>query len=90
VTAKAQKAPPTPLTEAELRHYTPEQVYDLGLLPFKPDTLRKKAQAYEFPHNRGAMKITFKLAHIREISERFDVRPASETHPTADNVAPAA
>lgn len=73
--AKAQKAPPTQLSEAELRHYTPEQVFELGLLPFKPSTLRKKAQAYEIPHSRAAAKITFRLSHIREIAEQCDATP---------------
>lgn len=81
--AKAQKASPIQLTESELRHYTPEEVVELGLLPFTPGTLRKKAQKREIPHSRAAGKITFKLWQIREISEMYDARPIAETKRTA-------
>ncbi|MBT2477581.1 hypothetical protein [Streptomyces sp. ISL-94] len=74
-----KEAPPVAPTEAELRHYTPEKVEELALLPFKASVIRKKCQTYEWPHNRGAMKITLKLAHIREISAMYDVRPVAET-----------
>lgn len=69
-------------TEAELRHYTPEEVYELRLLPWKPSVLRKKARAHQIPHSRPHGPnglITFKLAQIREISDLFDVRPIAET-----------
>jgi hypothetical protein len=81
VNAKAQKAPPTQLTETELRHYTPEEVVELGLLPFTPGTLRKKAQRREIPHSRAAGKITFRLTHIREIADLYDTRPIAEAKP---------
>lgn len=77
--AKTKESPPVALTEAELRHYTPEKIEELGLLPFKASVIRKKCQAYEWPHNRGAMKITLKLTHIREVSAMYDVRPILET-----------
>lgn len=75
--------PPVAVTEAELRHYTPEKVEELGLLPFKASVIRKKCQTHEWPHNRGAMKITLKLAHIHEISAMYDVRPIREAKAVA-------
>lgn len=78
-----KEAPLVAPTEAELRHYTPEKVEELGLLPFKASVIRKKCQAHEWPHNRGAMKITLKLVHIREISAMYDVRPVRETKAVA-------
>lgn len=82
--ASKTKAPPTHTGGvAELRHYTPEEVAALGLLPYTPKTLRKLAQQHKIPHSRAAAKITFRLCHIREIANRFDVRPIHETKPAA-------
>lgn len=78
-----KESPPALSTEAELRHYTPERIEELGLLPFKASVIRKKCQIHEWPHNRGAAKITLKLAHIREISAMYDVRPVRETRAVA-------
>jgi hypothetical protein len=83
VSRTTKEAPPVAPTEAELRHYTPEAVVELGLLPFAASVIRKKCQTYEWPHNRGAAKITLKLAHIREISAMYDVRPVREAKPVA-------
>ncbi|MGW6703542.1 hypothetical protein ACWGDE_01430 [Streptomyces sp. NPDC054956] len=78
-----KESPPVAPTEAELRHYTPEKIEELALLPFKASVIRKKCQTHEWPHNRGAAKITLKLAHIREISAMYDVRPVRETRAIA-------
>ncbi|MFI8942665.1 hypothetical protein [Streptomyces syringium] len=67
--------------ESELRHYSPEQVHDLQLLPFSPRTLREKAYAGEFPHSKASGRISFRLKHIREIADMYDVRPISEMKP---------
>lgn len=92
MTRKATSKPPTsvPGGEGELRHYTPEEVYEKGWLPFKPRTLRDKAQRHEIPHSRAGRKITFRLCHIREIAEAHDVRPISEAKPARTAKTPAA
>ncbi|GAA3032801.1 hypothetical protein FHS39_002513 [Streptomyces olivoverticillatus] len=67
--------------EAELRHYSPEEVHEKKLLPFAPRTLRDRATAGEFPHSIGGGKISFRLKHIREIAAMYDVRPIREIKP---------
>lgn len=69
---------------SELVHYAPEQVEDLGLLPFSARTLRDKASAQVFPHSKAGGRITFLLRHIREIAAMYEVRPVNERkRPTA-------
>ncbi|WP_050503062.1 helix-turn-helix domain-containing protein [Streptomyces monomycini] len=60
---------------AELVHYTPEEVVANRWLPFTARTLRDKANARQIPHSKAGGRITFRLAHIREIAEMGDARP---------------
>ena len=66
---------------AELKHYTPEEVYEMGLLPIKPRTLRDKASARQIPHSNGGGRISFTLRHVREIAAMYEVRPIGESKP---------
>ncbi|MFP8944765.1 hypothetical protein ACLIYM_25485 [Streptomyces fenghuangensis] len=85
MTTKAtKKAPPTPVPggEADLVHYTPEQVYEKRLLPYTPRTLRDMCQRHEIPHSRmkgPRGRIYFTLPQIREIAADLQVRPIRET-----------
>lgn len=63
---------------AELVHFTPEEVAANRWLPFTARTLRDKANAREIPHSKAGGRITFRLAHIREIAEMGDARPFSK------------
>ncbi|MFH8753002.1 helix-turn-helix domain-containing protein [Streptomyces rimosus] len=63
---------------AELVHYTPEEVEANRWLPFTARTLRNKANAREIPHSALGGRITFRLAHIREIAAMGDTRPFSK------------
>jgi transcriptional regulator with XRE-family HTH domain len=78
--AAAQTAP---AELAELVHYTPDQVEEMKLLPYKARTLRDKANRREIPHSNAGGRIMFRLSHIREIAAMGDVRPISETKPSA-------
>ncbi|MFD7101887.1 hypothetical protein [Streptomyces celluloflavus] len=64
------------LDPAELVHYSPEQV--ATWLPFTARTLRDKANARLIPHSQAGGRISFRLAHIREIAAMYEVRPLSE------------
>ena len=66
---------------AEQVHYSPEEVYEKGLLPIKPRTLRDKASARLIPHSRAGGRISFTLRHLREIAALYEVRPIGETKP---------
>lgn len=87
MTRKATRIPPTRDVggESDLKHYTPEQVYDNGWLPWRPRTIREKCQRGEIPHSktdpgpRG--HIYFRLPQIREIALGLEVRPIRETKP---------
>lgn len=67
----------------ELVHYSPEEVYEMGWLPFKPRTLRNQANARKIPHSIAGGRISFTLRHVREIAAMYEVRPISETKPAA-------
>jgi len=95
MTAEAPERPPTPdesggqtiyiaynEAEAELRLYSPDEVYEKGLLPIKPGTLRLKANRREIPHNGSGAKITFGLRHIRAIQDMHEI-PAMAQRSTA-------
>ena len=73
---------PRPLSEAEFIHYTPEEVEEKKLLPFKASTLRAKCYAREIPHNNGGGRITFSLRHIKAISEIYDVPAVADKNRT--------
>ena len=83
MTSKATRRPIQDLGgEAELRHYTPEEVYEKRLLPYTPRSLREMCQRYELVHSRrrgprGA--IYFTLPQIRENAKAMEVRPLRET-----------
>lgn len=84
MTPKATRIPPTELGgEGDLKHYTPEEVYEKKLLPWRPSTIREKCQRGEIPHSkthpgpRG--HIYFRLPQIREIAAALEVRPIRET-----------
>lgn len=85
MTAKATKKEASAVTEGvedEVRHYSPEEVRERGLLPIAPRTLREKAYARQIPHSKAGGRITFRLKHLREIAEMYDVRPIGESKPT--------
>ncbi|MCZ1006388.1 hypothetical protein [Streptomyces lydicus] len=82
-TARRGSAAPTAEPLAELKHYTPEEVYEMRLLPIKPRTLRDKATARQIPHSHAGGRISFTLRHIREIAAMYEVRPIGETKPAA-------
>ncbi|MEU9498185.1 hypothetical protein [Streptomyces sp. NPDC048196] len=67
----------------ELVHYSPEDVYKKGWLPFTPRTLRNKANAREIPYSIAGGRISFTARHIREIAAMYEVRPISESKPAA-------
>ncbi|MFC4512598.1 hypothetical protein [Streptomyces ehimensis] len=84
MTSKGTRKEPPPSQmggEEELRHYTPEQVYEKKLSPFAPRTLRERASAGIFPHSIAGGRIEFRLCHLREIADMYEVRPISETKP---------
>ncbi|MBM9620990.1 helix-turn-helix transcriptional regulator [Streptomyces zhihengii] len=64
---------------AELVHYTPYQVADHGWLPMAGRTLRDMAVKRRVPHSQAGGRITFTLAHVREIAASYEVRPITET-----------
>lgn len=68
---------------AELVHYTPQQVAEMGWLPMAGRTLRDMAIRREVPHSKAGGRVTFTLAHIREIAASYEVRPLAETKPGA-------
>ncbi|MFG7942934.1 hypothetical protein [Streptomyces cacaoi] len=70
--------PPTSIRggEGELIRYTPEDVVELRLLPYKSArTLRQKAFARELWHHSDGGRITFTAEDIRRNSELGAVEP---------------
>ncbi|MFB6776565.1 hypothetical protein ACFCX0_03840 [Streptomyces sp. NPDC056352] len=79
MTAKATKTtkPPTRLDdEAELRRWTPEEVVEKQLLPYKSvRTLKQKCYRRQVFHHTDAGRITFSAESIRRENERSLVAP---------------
>lgn len=73
--------------ESELRHYTPEEVEELKLLPLRARTLREKAYARELYHHNagGRAGITFTAEDIRRNAALIAVAPVADkrTKPAA-------
>lgn len=71
MTAKATRKPPAPepIDIRTLERFTPEQVEELALSPYKASTLRKKAQRYEIHHHRDGARITFTREDLRRNGE---------------------
>jgi hypothetical protein len=62
--------------EAELRRYTPEEVVEKQLLPYRSVRwLRIKCNRREVIHHRDGGRITFTAADIRRENERHTVEP---------------
>lgn len=61
--------------EAELRHYSPQEVEDMQLLPFSARTLRDKAHARQIPHSGAGGRVSFLPRHLRVIAEMYEVLP---------------
>jgi hypothetical protein len=67
------------LTAADrLRLYTPEEVIEMGLLPYgSPRTLREACYSRKIPFTKIAGKIRFNLGHVYAIQQAGDVDPAA-------------
>lgn len=82
MTAKATRSKATPTKPQQpsiesLQRFTPEQVEELGLSPYKAGTLRKKAQRRELFHHRDAEKITFTREDLRRNAELGQTAPVA-------------
>jgi hypothetical protein len=81
VTAKAtRKAPPSAAEQPSiesLQRFTPEQVVELGLTPYRLSTLKKKAQRREIFHHRDGEKITFTREDLRRNAELGAAAPVA-------------
>ncbi|WP_326729029.1 hypothetical protein [Streptomyces phaeochromogenes] len=85
MTAKATPPPPTaaalPLEdEAEFRRWTPEEVIDLQLLPYRSArVLKEKCYRREVYHHLDGGRITFTVEDLRKENERTAVVPFAKT-----------
>jgi hypothetical protein len=77
VTTKQAALPSWLTAEDRLRLYTPEEVIEMGFLPFTVRTLKEAAYAKRVPHTKLNGKIRFRLDHIWAISTAGDVNPAT-------------
>lgn len=78
MTAKATRKPPTPQSSVpieSLQRFTPEQAYELELMPYKPDTFRKKAQLRQVYHHRDGGRITVTREDLRRNAELGQAAP---------------
>ncbi|SFT31876.1 hypothetical protein [Streptomyces sp. ok210] len=79
MTAKATKITKSPTRlddEAELRRWTPEEVVEKQLLPYKSvRTLKQKCYRRQVFHHTDAGRITFSAESIRRENERSLVAP---------------
>lgn len=82
---KATRIPPTQLGgEGDLVHYTPKEVEEKKLLPYKAATIREMCQRHELVHSRTKGergRIYFTLPQLRENARLLEVRPLRETKP---------
>ncbi|WP_051943863.1 hypothetical protein [Streptacidiphilus rugosus] len=62
--------------EERLRHYTPEEVVELRLLPVGVRWLKRNANAKRIPHTLLGERITFRLEHLYAISLSREIDPA--------------
>lgn len=77
MTAQATEQPPTPDEPTDdLRRYTPEQVSELGWLPFTPRVIRQKCYSRLLQHHGDGGRITFTADDIRAWNEAQTRRPA--------------
>ncbi|MFJ5070191.1 hypothetical protein ACIQC7_27660 [Kitasatospora sp. NPDC088556] len=70
-------ATPDLTAEERLRLYTPEQVIEMGLLPYTVRTLKIAAHQRRIPHTTTNRKIRFRLDHIFAIQQAGEVDPAT-------------
>ena len=76
MTAKADKASPIEAEETELRRWTPEEVVEKQLLPYKSvRSLKDKCYRREVYHHNDAGRITFSPESIRLENARTIVAP---------------
>ncbi|MGW1796905.1 hypothetical protein ACWCQN_13060 [Streptomyces sp. NPDC001984] len=78
MTAKATKkrAPAAAHGEAEFRRWTPEEVVELRLLPYRSvRVLRERCYRREVFHHRDGGRITFTADDLRRQNERTAVEP---------------
>lgn len=86
MTSKATRIPPTRELggEGELKHYTPEEVEEKNLLPYKARTIREMCARRELVHSRTKGpkgRIFMTLPQLRENAKLLEIRPMSETKP---------
>jgi len=85
VTLKATPPPPLPTAlphedEAEFRRWTPEEVIELKLLPYKSArVLKEKCYRREVHHHLDGGRITFTAQDLRKENERTAVTPFAKT-----------
>lgn len=85
MTAKATKTRPTRNSgaqsasspEAEFRRYSPEEVYDLKLLPYNARTIREKCYRRELWFHNDGGRITFTVEDLRRNADLGAQAPAA-------------
>ncbi|MGW1440317.1 helix-turn-helix domain-containing protein [Streptomyces griseus] len=75
VTAEAIEAPPIEAGDDELKRYTPEQVHELGWLPWSPRKIRELAYAREIYAHRDGGRITLTREDVRRTSALGEITP---------------
>ncbi|MEV0917900.1 hypothetical protein AB0I93_27030 [Streptomyces sp. NPDC049967] len=75
MTAEAIEAPPIEAEADELKRYTPEQVYELGWLPWSARKIRELAYAREIYAHRDGGRITLTREDIRRTSTLGAIEP---------------
>jgi hypothetical protein len=83
VTLKATPPPPPALPyedEAEFRRWTPEEVIELKLLPYRSArVLKEKCYQRKVHHHLDGGRITFTAEDLRRENERTAVTPFAKT-----------
>lgn len=64
-----------PATEEDY-HYLPDEIVGQRLLRCSARWLKEKAYKREIPHTKVAGRVAFRMEHIRQIRQMFDVDPA--------------
>ncbi len=75
VTAEAIEAPPIEAGDDELKRYTPEQIAELGWLPWSARKIRELAYAREIYAHRDGGRITLTREDVRRTSALGAIEP---------------
>jgi hypothetical protein len=70
-------APAPALTPEDVRHYTPQEVVQLGLLRVSARWLKDSAYQRKIPHRKIGGRIQFSLEDIQAISASMAVAPVA-------------